>query len=51
MRAVVVNCSATPTHRCSNLGAHKLSDWLKTQGYEVAFYDGAPIPSGSTDRA
>jgi hypothetical protein len=42
MRAVVINCSVTPTHRCYNLGAHKLADWLKTQGYQVASYDGDP---------
>lgn len=42
MRAVIVNCSSTPTHACYNLGARKLSDWLKEQGYQVAYYDGDP---------
>ncbi len=42
MRAVVVNCSSTPTHTCYNLGAHKLSDWLREQGSQVASYDGDP---------
>lgn len=42
MRAVVINCSSTPTHICYNLGARKLSDWLKEQGYQVAYYDGDP---------
>ncbi len=42
MKAVVINCSSTPTHACYNLGARKLADWLKTQGYRVAYYDGDP---------
>src|SRR5690348_11005155 len=41
-KAVVINCSSTPTHICYNLGAHKLADWLKEQGHEVACYDGDP---------
>ena len=42
MRAIVVNCSSTPTHTCYNLGARKLADWLVMQGYQVAYYDGDP---------
>lgn len=42
MRAIVVNCSSTPTHTCYNLGARKLADWLRTQGYQVTYYDGDP---------
>jgi hypothetical protein len=42
MRAVIVNCSSTPTHTCYNLGARKLSDWLREQGYQIASYDGDP---------
>jgi hypothetical protein len=42
MKAVVINCSSTPTHTCYNLGARKLADWLKTEGYQVASYDGDP---------
>ncbi len=42
MKALVVNCSSTSTHICYNLGARKLTDWLKTQGHQVAYYDGDP---------
>jgi pyruvate-formate lyase-activating enzyme len=42
MKAIVVNCSSTPTHTCYNLGARKLADWLKEQGYHVAYYNGDP---------
>lgn len=42
MRAVVVNCSSTPTHVCYNLGARKLADWLRAQGWIVAYYDCDP---------
>ncbi|HEY4383657.1 MAG TPA: hypothetical protein VGN34_04150 [Ktedonobacteraceae bacterium] len=42
MRAIVVNCSSTPTHTCYNLGASQRAFWLKTQGYEVAYYDCDP---------
>jgi hypothetical protein len=42
MKALVINCSSTPTHHCYNLGARKLADWLKMQGYQVALYDGDP---------
>lgn len=43
MRAIVVNCSSsTFTHHCYNLGARKLTDWLKTQEYQVTYYDGDP---------
>ena len=43
MKALVINCSAsTTTHTCYNLGARKLADWLREQGYEVAYYDGDP---------
>jgi hypothetical protein len=38
MKALVINCSA-PHY---NLGAHKLADWLPTQGFTVHFYDGDP---------
>lgn len=41
-RAIVVNCSSTPKKRCYNLGACKLADWLATQGYQVASYEGDP---------
>ena len=37
-RALVVNCSA-PHY---NLGARKCTDWLKAQGYVVAYSDGDP---------
>lgn len=36
--ALVVNCSA----RHYNLGARKLRDWLRTQGYETVFENGDP---------
>ena len=42
MRALVINCSSTPTHHCYNLGARKLADWLKMQGYQVASYESDP---------
>jgi hypothetical protein len=42
MKAIVVNCSSTSTHHCYNLGARKLADWLKTQEYQVDYYDGDP---------
>jgi hypothetical protein len=42
MKAIVVNCSSTPTHVCYNLGARKLTDWLKMQGYQVSYYDSDP---------
>jgi hypothetical protein len=42
-QALVINCSlSTPTHHCYNLGARKLTDWLKMQDYQVAYYDGDP---------
>jgi hypothetical protein len=37
-RALVINCSA-PHY---NLGARKCADWLRSQGHEVAYYDGDP---------
>jgi hypothetical protein len=37
-RALVVNCSAP----CYNLGAAKLADWLREQGYEVEAAAGDP---------
>jgi hypothetical protein len=42
MKAIVINCSSTPTHVCYNLGARKLADWLKTRDYRVVSYDGDP---------
>lgn len=42
MRAIVVNCSSTSTHTCYNLGARKLTDWLKAQGHQATYYDGDP---------
>ncbi len=42
MRAIVVNCSSTPTHVCYNLGARKLADWLKRQSWTVGYYDCDP---------
>jgi hypothetical protein len=41
MKALVINCSSIPK-QCYNLGARKLADWLREQGYEVAYYDGDP---------
>src|SRR5712692_3768293 len=38
MRALVINCSA-PHY---NLGARKLTDWLRAQGYDVTYGDGDP---------
>ncbi len=38
MRALVINCSK-PHY---NLGAHKLADWLRSEGYEVETYSGDP---------
>lgn len=46
MNALVVNCSA-PHY---NLGARKLADWLRGDGYEVIFCDGDPgLFGGSPD--
>ena len=42
IKAIIVNCSSTPTHPCYNLGAHKLTDWLATQGYHVTYVAGDP---------
>lgn len=36
--AIVVNCSKGHY----NLGAHKLTDWLKEQGHDVQYFDGDP---------
>jgi hypothetical protein len=38
MKALVINCSK-PHY---NLGAHKLADWLLSEGYEVETYGGDP---------
>jgi hypothetical protein len=38
VKAIIVNCSA-PHY---NLGARKCADWLRSQGYSVAYYDGDP---------
>jgi hypothetical protein len=37
-RAIVINCS-TPHY---NLGANKLTDWLREQGFSVEYHDGDP---------
>src|SRR6266536_387439 len=37
-KALVINCSA-PHY---NLGAHKCTDWLRSQGYQVVYADGDP---------
>ena len=37
-QVAVINVSA-PAY---NLGAHKLTDWLRTQGHRVAYHDGDP---------
>lgn len=38
MKAIVINCSA----QHYNLGAHKLSDWLRTEGWDVTLNNGDP---------
>lgn len=38
MKHLVINCSA-PYY---NLGAHKLADWLRSEGESVAYHDGDP---------
>lgn len=38
MRAIVINCSK-PHY---NLGARKLTDWLREQGHDVSYSDGDP---------
>lgn len=38
MRALVINCS----EKQYNLGASKLTDWLRTQGYDVDYCNGDP---------
>lgn len=47
MRALVINCS----EKHYNLGAHKLADWLRSDGQDVAFYNGDPgLFGGSVDK-
>jgi pyruvate-formate lyase-activating enzyme len=43
-RALVINCSA-PHY---NLGARKLADWLRTQEYEVEYWEGDPGMFGAS---
>jgi hypothetical protein len=43
MRAVVINCSLRrPGKPYYNLGARKLTDWLRGQGHRVTYCDGDP---------
>jgi hypothetical protein len=43
MKALVINCSLRhPGEPHYNLGARKLTDWLRDQGYAVTYYDGDP---------